>query len=63
MSVAVAWVLRQPGVASAIIGASRPEQLAATLAGAEVELGDEVLKHCDEMFWTLPRRPVLEGYR
>ena len=33
-SVAVAWVLAQPGVTSAIIGASRPEQLEATLAGA-----------------------------
>lgn len=63
VSVAVAWTLRQPGVSSAIIGASRAEQLAATLQGAEVELDDALVQHCDEIFWTLPRRPVLEGYR
>jgi len=35
---ALAWVLREPNVASAIVGASRPEQLAenAAASGAEV---------------------------
>jgi aryl-alcohol dehydrogenase (NADP+) len=61
-SVAVAWVLRQPGVTSAIIGASRTEQLTATLKGAELKLDDELVKQCDALFWTLPHRPVVEGY-
>jgi aryl-alcohol dehydrogenase-like predicted oxidoreductase len=35
----LAWVLREPNVASAIVGASRPEQLAenAAASGAEVD--------------------------
>jgi len=36
----VAWVLAQPGITSAIEGASRPEQLAATLAAADMILDD-----------------------
>ena len=43
-SVAVAWVLAQPGITSAIIGASRPDQLDATLAGAELELAPDLAK-------------------
>jgi aryl-alcohol dehydrogenase (NADP+) len=62
-SVAVAWVLFQPGVTSAIVGASRPEQLEATLAGAELELDDELRRACDDVWWQLPRRPVADGYR
>ncbi|MEX2208272.1 MAG: aldo/keto reductase [Myxococcota bacterium] len=62
-SVAVAWVLAQPGITSAIIGASRPEQLDATLAGAELTLDAELTRLCDEVWWRLPRRPVIEGYR
>ena len=63
VSVAVAWVLAQPGVTSAIIGASRPEQLAASLAGAALELDPELRRLCDDAWWQLPRRPVVEGYR
>jgi aryl-alcohol dehydrogenase-like predicted oxidoreductase len=39
---ALAWVLREPNVASAIVGASRPEQLAENAAAAEAEV-DPVL--------------------
>jgi aryl-alcohol dehydrogenase (NADP+) len=63
VSVAVAWVLAQEGVTSAIIGASRPEQIAASLAAAELKLDPELKKLCDEAWWELPRRPVVEGYR
>ena len=63
VSVAIAWVLAQEGVTSAIIGASRPEQLAASLAAAELKLDPELRKLCDELWWELPRRPVIEGYR
>jgi aryl-alcohol dehydrogenase (NADP+) len=62
-TVAVAWVLTQPGITSAIIGASKPEQLDATLAAAALTLDDETLQACDAAWWSLPRRPVVEGYR
>ena len=62
-SVAVAWTLAQPGITSAIIGASRPDQLDATLAGATLTLDAGLSKLCEEIWWRLPRRAVLEGYR
>ena len=63
VSVAVAWVLVKPGVTSAIVGASRADQLAASVAGAELELDAELRERCDEVWQRLPRRPVVEGYR
>ena len=63
VSTSVAWVLSQPGVTSAIVGASRPEQLDAARAGADLELDDEVRELCDAVWYRLPRRPVIEGYR
>ncbi len=44
---ALAWVLREPNVASAIIGASRPEQVRANVAAAGVTLDDDVLAAID----------------
>jgi aryl-alcohol dehydrogenase-like predicted oxidoreductase len=63
VSVAIAWVLAQPGISSAIIGASRADQLPAALAGAELELDEELVELCEAVWWRLPRRPVAEGYR
>ena len=63
VSVALAWVLGQPGISSAIIGASRPEQLDASLAAPAIELDDELRELCDSLWWRLPRRPVIDGYR
>ena len=63
VSVAVAWVIAQPGITSAIIGASKPAQLASSLAAAELQLDDALRAACDEIWWSLPRRPVAEGYR
>jgi aryl-alcohol dehydrogenase-like predicted oxidoreductase len=45
---AVAWVLQNPNVASAIIGASKPEQIASNVAAAGVTLDAEVLTRIDE---------------
>ena len=45
---ALAWVLRQPGVASVITGASRPEQVTDNAAAASVELSPEVLTRIEE---------------
>ena len=63
VSVAVAWVLAQPGITSAIIGASKPDQLDANLAALHVEFDDELSEACEAAWWSLPRRPVQEGYR
>ncbi|MFP5319778.1 MAG: aldo/keto reductase family protein [Acidimicrobiia bacterium] len=45
---ALAWVLRQPNVASAIVGASRPQQLDDNAAASGVVLDDDVLTAIDE---------------
>ena len=63
VSVAVRWVLDQPGITSAIIGASHPDQLAANMAALDIELPTTLRQLCDELWWNLPRRPVIEGYR
>ena len=47
-ALAVAWVLQNDNVASAIIGASRPEQVTDNVAAAGVILEDDVMKRIDE---------------
>jgi aryl-alcohol dehydrogenase-like predicted oxidoreductase len=46
---ALAWVLRDQRVTSAIIGASRPEQIVDNAAAADVQLSDEVLREIDQV--------------
>ncbi len=53
--VAVAWVLAQQGITSAILGASRPEQLADSLAGAEAALDEEAREVCNLAWYSLSR--------
>jgi aryl-alcohol dehydrogenase (NADP+) len=62
-ALAIAWVIAQPGVTSAIVGASSPQQLDAALEAAQLDIDAGLLKACDELWWTLPRRPIIEGYR
>jgi 1-deoxyxylulose-5-phosphate synthase len=45
---ALAWVLREPNVASAIVGASRPEQVHANASASGVTLSPETLAAVDE---------------
>jgi aryl-alcohol dehydrogenase-like predicted oxidoreductase len=45
---ALAWVLREPNVASAIVGASRPEQVEANAAASGIELDEETLTAIDD---------------
>jgi len=45
---AIAWVLRQPNVSSAIIGASRPEQVEENCAASGVELPPDALLRVDQ---------------
>ncbi|WP_186578419.1 aldo/keto reductase family protein [Aquibacillus kalidii] len=40
---ALAWILRQPGVSSAIIGASRPSQIEENVKAVDIELSTETL--------------------
>lgn len=44
---AIAWVLRQPGVSSAIVGASRVSQVEENVQASAVELTTDVLKEVD----------------
>jgi aryl-alcohol dehydrogenase-like predicted oxidoreductase len=54
----VAWVLQQPGITAAIVGASRPDQLDATLAAPGLAFDDEARAAFDAVWWTIPRRPA-----
>jgi aryl-alcohol dehydrogenase-like predicted oxidoreductase len=57
---AVAWVLRQDNVASAIIGASRPDQVHDNAAAAEVKLSLDTLAAIDEALGDVPvTKPTL----
>jgi len=53
--VAVAWVLAQPGVTSAIVGATRPEQLAQSLPAVDLQLDAEEMAFINELWYDLPR--------
>ena len=52
---AISWVLAQDGITSAIVGASRAEQIADSLKYAEVELTAEDLEFCDQPWYQIPR--------
>ncbi|MBV8581621.1 MAG: aldo/keto reductase [Candidatus Eremiobacteraeota bacterium] len=54
--VALKWVLEQPGVTAAIVGASRGEQLRDSLGALTIELDEADRKACDEAWYALPRR-------
>jgi aryl-alcohol dehydrogenase-like predicted oxidoreductase len=45
---AIAWVLREPNVSSAIVGASSPEQVDENFAAVELELDPDVLDAIDK---------------
>ena len=53
--VAVAWVLEQPGVTSAILGASRPEQLDDSLKAVELRLDESGREACGDAWYSIPR--------
>ncbi len=57
---ALAWVLRRPELASAIVGASRPEQVHANAAASGIKLSADVLEEIDEALGDAPvTRPTL----
>jgi aryl-alcohol dehydrogenase-like predicted oxidoreductase len=57
---AVAWVLQNENVASAIIGASRPEQVSDNAAAAGVKLEDDLLAKIDEVLDPVVERDPAE---
>jgi len=48
VTLAVAWVMAKQAITAPIIGASRPEQLDASLAAAELKLDDDLKRLLDE---------------
>ncbi|MEY2516612.1 MAG: hypothetical protein QOJ89_3970, partial [bacterium] len=60
---ALAWALRRPELASAIIGASRPEQVHANAKASGIELGPDTLEAIDEALDDAPvREPTLAPF-
>ena len=53
-TMALAWVLRQENVASAIVGASRPEQVHTNVEASGVELSRDTLDAIDDALGDLP---------
>lgn len=49
VTMAVAWCLAQPAVTAPIVGASRPEQLDASIAALDVTLDPELMTRIDEL--------------
>jgi aryl-alcohol dehydrogenase-like predicted oxidoreductase len=56
---AIAWCLKNPNVSTAILGASKPEQLKETLNSAEVVplLIDEVMEKIEVILDNKPSHP------
>jgi aryl-alcohol dehydrogenase-like predicted oxidoreductase len=52
---ALAWVLAQPAITAAIVGASKPEQLDQTLPAVNLALDEQTLALCDSLWYRLPR--------
>lgn len=48
-NLALAWILRQPNVASALVGASRPDQVKENAKASGVELNEDVLNRIEEI--------------
>ncbi len=49
VTLAIAWVMANPVITAPIIGASKPEQLQASIAAAEVKLPADLKKQLDEL--------------
>jgi aryl-alcohol dehydrogenase-like predicted oxidoreductase len=63
VELALAWVLRRPELASAIVGASRPEQVHANAKASDIELTPDTLEAIDEALGDAPvREPTLAPF-
>lgn len=62
VQLALAWILRQPGVSSAIIGASKPEQVEENVAASGVVIPEDALEEIQKVLSEIDHiRP--NGYR
>ena len=52
---AIAWVLQNPGVSAAIVGATRPEQVRENVKASGVQLDAEIMRRIDDVL-----APVIE---
>ena len=59
---AIAWVLQNPNVAAALVGASRPEQLAETVKASGVKLDAEVMTAIDDALAGVANTDVEDTY-
>lgn len=55
VQVAIAWVLAQPGITAAIVGASKQEQLDESVAAHNLRLDPEEMEACNLAWYSLPR--------
>ncbi|MCB9457357.1 MAG: aldo/keto reductase [Anaerolineaceae bacterium] len=58
-ALAIAWVLKNPHVASAITGATRPEQVTLNLKALDVTITDEINRKIEDI---LQNKPVVPRY-
>jgi aryl-alcohol dehydrogenase-like predicted oxidoreductase len=58
---AISWVLAQPGITAAIVGASRVEQLSDTLSAGDARLDEAEAAALDGLWYSLPRRRPAAG--
>jgi aryl-alcohol dehydrogenase-like predicted oxidoreductase len=64
VTAAVAWVLGNPDVSSAIVGVSRSDQLTDHVQATEIELSAKLREQFDRVWYGLPRRaPDLDSPR
>lgn len=59
---AIAWVLQNPNVAAALVGASRPEQLADTVKASGVKLDADTMTAIDEALGDTVNRDAEHTY-
>jgi aryl-alcohol dehydrogenase-like predicted oxidoreductase len=53
---AIAWVLQNPNVSSAIMGATKPKQVKENVKASGVKLDAEIMKAIDSILGNLPER-------
>jgi aryl-alcohol dehydrogenase-like predicted oxidoreductase len=57
---AVAWVLQNPNVSAAIVGATRPEQVRDNVGASGVRLDEEIMRRIDDVLGpVIERDPAL----
>jgi aryl-alcohol dehydrogenase-like predicted oxidoreductase len=59
---AIAWVLQNPNVAAAIIGASRPEQIIHNVTASDVVIPPEVMRQIDEVLGDIVERDPMKTH-